>query len=218
MRWLLWLQVVVMCGLCVSPVASCGLPRARAALPNWQLVEDDEGIKVWSLEIPGRDLPGFRGITTIRASVDEIVKFLLDTSQHTDWMYNCDESRVVKTYSDAHHVLYNRINAPWPVRDRDVLLDVVWRFTPQHNAVTFRFRTTNDFQLPTPEHVIRIPRLEGFYRLWQEVPGRTNVLYQVEVDIGGNVPDRQARRYARNLPFETLDRLREKVEAPQHGG
>jgi hypothetical protein len=127
-------------------------------------------------------------------------------------MYNCDASRVVKAYSETHHILYNRINAPWPVRDRDVLLDVMYRYTPQRTAVTFRFRTTDDFTLPVPERVIRIPRLEGFYRLWQERPGHTNVLYQVEVDIGGNVPDRQARRYARNLPFETLDRLREKVE------
>ncbi len=216
MRWMFWLQVVTVCGLCVSPVSSCVAPRASAAMPNWQLIEDDEGIKVWSLEIPGRDLPGFRGITVVKASVEEIWNFLLDTSQHTDWMYNCDESRVVKIYSEAHHVLYNRINAPWPVRDRDVLLDVVWRFTPQRNAVTFRFRTTDDFQMHAPSRVIRIPRLEGFYRLWQDVPGKTNVLYQVEVDIGGNVPDRQARRYARNLPFETLDRLREKLETAKH--
>jgi hypothetical protein len=93
-----------------------------------------------------------------------------------------------------------------------VLLDIMYRYTPARTAVTFRFRNTTDFDMPVPRRVIRIPRLSGFFRLWQETPTRTNVLYQVEVDIGGDVPDRLARRYARNLPFETLDKLREMLE------
>jgi hypothetical protein len=213
-----WLQVMSACGLCACLVL-CAVPvhSVHAAAPNWQLIEDDEGIKVWSLAIPGQDLPGFRGIVTIGASIDEVMKVVLDTPHHTDWMYNCDESRIVKQYDETHGILYNRINAPWPVHDRDVLLDIAYRYTPQRTAVTFRFRNTNDFAMPVPRRVVRIPRLEGFFRIWQDAPGKTNVLYQVEVDIGGNVPDRSARRYARNLPFETLENLREIVEDKRKG-
>jgi hypothetical protein len=192
------------------------VPSVRASQPNWNLVADDEGIKVWSLDIPGQDLPGFRGITTINATIDDIMKFVLDVTKHTEWMWNCDESRIVKRFDDKHGILYNRINAPWPVKDRDVLLDIMYRYTPQRTAVTFRFRETTDFEMKVPRRVVRIPRLTGFFRLWQETPTKTNVLYQVEVDIGGKVPDGAAKRYARNLPFETLDKLREQVEA-KHG-
>lgn len=204
--WLL--RTVLFCCASLFPWA---LAEAAAG-SRWQLIEDSEDIRVWSLEIPGRDLPGFRGITKINAGIEQIMNYMLDAARHPDWMYNCDESRIVKRYDATHSILYNRINAPWPVHDRDVLLDVVHRYTPQRTAVTFRFRTTTEFAMPVPRRVIRIPRLEGFYRLWQDTPTRTNVLYQVEVDIGGNVPDRLARRYARNLPFVTLERLREKLE------
>ena len=216
MRRSQWREVLWACAVCAClvPVA-VGVRTVRAEDPaaNWQLIEDDEGIKVWSLAIPGQDLPGFRGITKINATVDQVMTFMLDTTKHTEWMYNCDESRLVKRYDEQHGILYNRVNAPWPVYDRDVLLDIMYRYTPARTAVTFRFRNTKDFDMPVPRRVVRIPRLEGFYRLWQETPTRTNVLYQVEVDIGGDVPDRAARRYARNLPFETLEKLREMLEA-----
>jgi hypothetical protein len=208
-----WLRVLLACALCACLVpCAVAIPQVRAAQANWQLIEDDEGIKVWSLDIPGQDLPGFRGVTTIDATIDEIMTFVLDTTQHPEWMYNCDESRVVKRFDDTHGILYNRINAPWPVKDRDVLLDIAYRYTPNREAVTFRFRETQEFEMKVPRRVVRIPKLTGFFRLWQESPTKTNVLYQVEVDIGGNVPDIAARRYARNLPYKTLENLREIVE------
>lgn len=213
MRRSKWLQVLLASGLCACLVLGVvPAPKVRAATANWQLIEDDEGIKVWSLAIPGQDLPGFRGVVTINAGIEDVMKVVLEVEKHTEWMYNCDESRIVKRFDESHGILYNRINAPWPVWDRDVVLDIAYRYTPQRTAVTFRFRNTQDHEVEVPRRVVRIPRLEGFFRIWQDTPGKTNVLYQVEVDIGGDVPDRSARRYARNLPFETLEKLREKVQ------
>jgi hypothetical protein len=184
-----------------------------ASGPNWQPVEDEDGIKVWSLEIPGRDLPGFRGITQINASIDDILKEMYDIPAHTEWMYKCRDARIVKQYTEAHGILYNRVRAPWPIKDRDMVIDVDYRFTPQHNALTIRFRNTTAEKVDVPFWTVRIPRIEGFYRLWNDESGKTNVLYQVEVDIGGNVPDFAARNYARKLPFVTLQKLRERVES-----
>lgn len=203
------------CMLCLCAFYACIGPHSStaAATPHWNLVEDDEGIKVWSLAIPGQDLPGFRGITTVDAPLEEVMAYFLDISKHTEWMHHCDESRLLERLGKSRAILYNRIDAPWPVKDRDVVLDVDHRYTPQRTAVTFRFRTTDEHPVPVPRRVVRIPRLEGFYRFWQESPTRTHVLYQVEVDIGGNVPDGLARRHARALPYETLKALREQVEA-----
>jgi hypothetical protein len=212
-----WLRMVSACALSACLVAAvAAVPQVQAAShPNWVLLEDDEGIKVWSLDIPGQDLPGFRGITTIDAPIEEIMQYVLEVERHVDWMWNCDDSHLIRRFSDDHGILYNRINAPWPVKDRDVLLDIMYRYTPQRTAVTFRFRETKEYdaEVPVPRRVVRIPKLTGFFRLWQETPDKTNVLYQVEVDIGGNVPDRAAHRYARNLPLKTLEALRERVES-----
>jgi hypothetical protein len=181
--------------------------------PRWELVEDDEGVKVWGLDIPDKDLPGFRGITMVNATIEELLEVLLDFKRHSEWMWNTTQSYMVKQLSDTQAVIYNMVNAPWPVKDRDMVMESDYRFTPDHKALTIRFKETQLIKVPVPDRVVRVPRISGFYRFWQESPTRTNVLYQVEVDIGGNVPNFSAKRYARKLPYETLKALRERVEA-----
>ena len=196
--------------LCLALFAAGAFADTR----HWELVSDRKGIRVWTLQIPGRDVPGFRGITTIKADIEQIVDVMIDVEHHVDWMWKCDESRSLRWLDPGSRgILYNRVWAPWPVRDRDVVVDVAWRYTPHKEALTFRFRNVEDPAGPPKDGVVRLPRLEGFYRLWVDKPGETNILYQVELDIGGNVPDFLARLYARKLPYKTLEALREVVEA-----
>jgi hypothetical protein len=54
-------------------------------------------------------------------------------------------------------------------------------------------------------------QVEGFYRMWQLDRARTKVVYQVEADVGGSVPRWMAERVARDMPYETLSRLRQRV-------
>lgn len=195
-------------------LASLSIPTSLVigASPKWELVEDEDGIKVWGLEVPGQDLPGFRGITMVNATIEELLTELLDFKSHPQWMWNTMESRIVKQLNDTRAIIYNLINAPWPVKDRDMVMDSDYRYTPDHKALTIVFRQTKEGGVPVRSRTVRIPRIEGFYRFWSESPTRTNVLYQVEVDIGGNVPNVAAHRYAKKLPFETLEALRERVE------
>lgn len=198
--------------LAASFVPSAGYGVAQASPPQWELLDDDDGIKVWSLDIEGRDVPGYRAVMTVDANIERVLAIVKDVSRHHEWMYHCEESRIVKRIDETHAILYSRIDSPWPVRDRDVILDVDHRFTPQRSAVTFRFRNTTDVDVPLPRRTVRIPRLVGFFRLWQESPTRTHVLYQIEVDVGGSLPAVAARHNARKLPYETLVALREIVQ------
>jgi hypothetical protein len=205
-RGRLFLYAAVVFGVC-APATVWG------AGPHWELVEDSSGIKVWSLDIPGKDLPGFRGVAAMDATIDEILKEILDYKSHTEWMWRSRESVLIKRITETRGLLYNRVHAPWPIKDRDMVLETDYRFTPDHKALTILFRKAAQDPVPVRSRVIRVPSIEGFYRLWELSPTRTNVLYQVEVDIGGNVPDHSARRYARKLPFNTLEALRKRVES-----
>jgi len=202
-RGAIWLIAILALLIPVFSVAASG--------PNWVLLDDTDGIRVWSLEIPGKEWPGFRGITTIDAPIDDIMHEILDVESQPEWAYGLREARVVKRIDDTRQIVYKRFERAGRAVARDLLMDIDHRYTPSRTAATVRFRTTDEVRVRLPRKTVRIPKLDGFYRLWQEQPGRTNVLYQVELDIGGDVPDDQARFYARKYSHDTLENLRSRI-------
>jgi|GEM_PF-1914205 len=186
---------------------------AHAGPGQWQWLEEKRGVQLWTLDVPGRSLPGFRGQTVIKGTIDQIANEMLDAPHHKEWMHRCAESWIYQRSSDSRGVLYNRTSsAPWPVWDRDVVLDVHFDFGADHKTLTVRFKNRDDLLRPVPERVVRMPKLVGFYKMVQLEPNLTSVTYQVEVDIGGSIPDWIADEVAKDLPYYTLLSLRERIE------
>jgi hypothetical protein len=199
--------------LCVSAFVCSATAAGQGA---WHHIEAEDGIDVWKLELPGQDMPGFRGQTFIHGSVDDIMQQLLDWKQHTKWMFHCSESLLLKQVNANQAIMYNRTDAPWPIWDRDVIVDTTISVAPDKRSATVTFKNINSKLKGPVEHVVRMPRMIGFYKLWQVEPTRVKVLYQVEADIGGSIPGWLAARAAKDLPYHTLLRLRERVEGMHH--
>ena len=204
----LGLSALLVLGLCWVPASRT---RSEALGGSWKQVDDDDGIKVWRLEVPGREFPGFRGETVIPASAESIVSVLKRVEQHTQWMHRCSESSILQRFDDDHVVIYNRTDTPWPVWDRDAILDTFFTHSADDRLITLTFKNTDPTRRALPDNVVRMPRLVGFYKMWRLGPEQTKVVYQVEVDIGGSVPRFIAERVARDMPYETLSRLRARV-------
>jgi hypothetical protein len=203
-----WLLVV-----CIPAWAIVVASAAQASHGAWQWLQEKRGVRLWKLEVPGQELPGFRGQTLVRGSIEQIAGELLDAPHLTEWMHRCAESWIYERTGEWRGVLYNRTSsAPWPVWDRDVVLDVVFDYNADHTALTVHFKNVADKLRPVPERVVRMPRLVGFYKMTQLAPDQTSVIYQVEVDIGGAIPAWIADEVAEDMPYYTLLSLRERVE------
>jgi hypothetical protein len=189
-----------------------GSAAADSGETPWEFLAEKDGIHVWKREIPGSDMPGFRGQTYIKASIDDILKTMLDWRKHTEWMFGCEESTMLKQFSESHAIMYNRVGAPWPVWDRDVIVDTTLERSADKKALVVNFKNIASQLRAVPKKVVRLPRLVGFYKLWEVEPKKTKVLYQVETDAGGSLPRWLAIFGAKALPYETLNRLRERVE------
>ena len=190
------------------------VPAGRADAPvsaRWEQVDHDDGIRVWQHDVPGLDLPGFRGEATIDAPLASLEAAIVDVVHHREWMFRCAESLELERYGDEGSVLYNRTASPWPIWDRDVVLEASVTRSLDAATVLISFHNVKSSSYPTPERVVRMPRLVGFYRLHKLSDTRTEVTYQVEADPGGSLPRWLAARVARDLPHETLKRLRARV-------
>lgn len=179
---------------------------------GWEFIDEDEGIHTWKKELDG-DMPAFRGQTFIRGTIDDVLKPVMDWKHHTEWMYLCRESTLLKELSPTRALMYNRVKGVWPVWDRDVIADTVLEWSADRQALAIHVTGVKSDLRALPEQVIRMPKMKGFLKMWQVEPNKVKVLYQIEADIGGRIPKWLANLGAKDLPYHTLRRLRERVEA-----
>lgn len=201
-----------------ASVAGTAVPTAQAKDKDgdttWEVLDEEDGITVYRREVPGRDVYAFRGDMVMNASIMEIIDVMQDVSKHTQWMYKCTESRILKRISEERAIGYTRVDAPWPLWDRDAVIDTKVKFNEDRSKVRMDFHGIDGRDLrKVPKKVIRMPRLDGFYEMHEFKPGKTRIRYQAISDIGGSVPKWMANLAAKDLPHTTLSRLRERVMA-----
>ena len=201
----LWLA-----GLAPTPQGAHAESIGSAKIP-WEWVTEDEGVKVWKRQAPGQDLPAFRGKAQIDASIAQILEVILQNEHHTKWMHKCVASDVLQQISERRAVVYNRTEAPWPIWDRDVVLDTSYAYNADHTVLTLNFAQTRFAAKPQIEGVVRMPRLRGYYKMKKLSDGKTLVTYQVDADIGGSLPRWMVPRVTQEMPVQTLSRLRARV-------
>jgi hypothetical protein len=178
---------------------------------EWSTIRDENGVTVQEESAPGRVLPVLLGVTTIGASPQNVLSWIHDVSTHTGWMHNCEEARLLRDEGAVVYT-YNRLDSPWPVSDRDVILRVE-TIASADDAVRVEFRSTDEVELPAVSSVVRMPRVEGYYDLRPLDSGGTRVEYRLDSDPGGSLPGWLVKRTSRNLPYFTLINLRSRVEA-----
>ena len=182
--------------------------RAEA---EWTHVLTRNGVTVTAKAVAGRDLPVFRGTGIVDASPYEVLAVLADTSRRPEWLESCAESRLIETHGPYHRTTYSLTDVPWPGSDRDVVLDVEVEVDGANSVIMARFHSVEDARVPPVDGVVRIPFLRGHYEARLIAPGKTRVVYQVDADPGGWMPDFIVRWAARKLPFDTIRKLRRQV-------
>lgn len=197
--------------LSLALVSSSAALTAAEPEGQWTQIDDDDGIRTWKFERPGQDLPGFRGQTVIDAPISAIRAVIEDVAHHPEWMQNCVDAKLLEQTTADRAIVYNRTGTPWPVWDRDVVLATIFAPSADGKVLTLTFLNTDPKLYPLPAKTVRMPRLVGFYKMEQLAPNRTRVTYQVEADVGGSVPRWLADRVAKEMPFKTLSRLRERL-------
>lgn len=190
--------------------AVLALSPAAPASAEPSVVREENGITVEEDGAPGRTLPVLTGTTIMAVPPEQVAAWIGATHTHTDWLHSCEEARELRVEGDTV-IAYERIDSPWPVSDRDVVLRST-RTALEGGGIRFEFRDTTEEDVPVTRRVVRMPHLSGSYDL-RPVEGGTRVVYTLDSDPGGRLPAWLVRDASRDLPYHTLENLRELAEA-----
>ena len=193
------------------PLLLC-LLALPAHAQDWQHITSEDGIAVTAREVQGRGFPTFRGVGVIDASLWEILAVLSDVGRHRDWMFRCLEARQLRKISEMEYIVYSRTDAPWPVSDRDAVFHSTVHPSLKDLTIDVRFRAVQSPLMGPVKGVVRMTKLQGYYRLKSLGPEKTLMDYQVDADPGGMLPGWLAKLATRRLPIDTIRSLRKRVK------
>ena len=178
---------------------------------QWEFLKQKEGIVVSAKDSKLGNLPVFRGVGQIKASIPEILAVMQDAPGATKWMHKCLENRPLEIQNVYDRIVYNRTDSPWPVWDRDVVVQTRGRIDIARKRIVIEMKSIEDPRKPAVDGVVRIPRLAGHYVLRYITETLTEVESQIAADPGGSLPSWLAELASRDLPYHTIRNLRNRV-------
>src|SRR5690606_17336897 len=123
--------------------------------------KEKSGVKVYTRYIEGWDLKQFKGEVMIPGTVKDLEKTLRNAKDRSLWMHNTVDTKDVKTESENVIYAYCRVEAPWPVADRDNVTKYTYKRISDKEVYVY-FHNVNGI-VPEKSGVVRLKRMEGYW-------------------------------------------------------
>ncbi len=199
---------LVTCGLLCHLVFADG--------SGWELKKEEKGVKVYTQKVAGSNLKEFRGVASVKASIDSIIKLFEDTAHGCEWSYKCKEFKELKVKNPDEKFFYFRQELSWPVHDRDIVDYRIRKQDPNTKVLTYRISETSEDLYPEQKDVVRMPYLRILWQFTPKAGGTVEIDYQIHADPGGKVPKWLVNRLSMDIPIHTLNRFEEALQDPRY--
>ncbi len=175
---------------------------------NWQLKKIENGITIYTRTPENSKYKELKAVYQIKTSLSSIIALLNDFESFPKWVYRCEKSMALKKDSDNHIIRYQTVVAPWPVDNRDMILEVNSFQDKKTKIVYQKVNSIPDYIPLVKGHV----RVREFRALWTLIPlknGFVEVNYELLVNPGGNIPAWLVNLALVDGPFDTSVKMRE---------
>ncbi|MEQ1747374.1 MAG: START domain-containing protein [Saprospiraceae bacterium] len=180
---------------------------------GWIFKKEKSGIKVYYRKTS--DIHEMKLATTLEASLSGVAQMLDEVPYFTKWGYKISEARLVKRISPSEMIYYARVDFPWPLNDRDLVLHTKLVQDPENRIITAT-STAEPIHVPEVDGIIRMKKV---HTRWTVRPGASKHLeleYYLYSDPGGSLPNWVINLALDMGPRETIKRMREMLKEPRY--
>jgi hypothetical protein len=194
-------------------VLLAGTLPAIGLADDWEDFAERDGIVASRRFVEGRTLPQLRSIAAVAGTPYEILAVLLDVPAYREWVPDCAEATILRRLDAWRSIIYTRTDLPWPVQDREAIVEQEVVFVRSPILVKVTFRAIDAPDVARALDTIRTRDADGSYTIEALDDGRSRVTYMVDADPGGTLPDWLIKTQGTRNPLGTLAGLRSRLEA-----
>jgi uncharacterized protein YndB with AHSA1/START domain len=197
---------------CVTAVVASVVPlSAGASGEKWELVGTKDDIVTYRREVPGSQLIAIRGEAVVEAPIVRVASALMDTTRLTQWMDRVTEARRIRTTGPHHYVEYERAATPFPLTDRDFVVETWVETDVAKKQLVLRARSVADPSAPVTG-LVRGEVLSSTFTLTPlDHDQRTQVVAEVHTDPKGSIPKWLVNLVQKSWAHTTIMGLRAQV-------
>lgn len=171
---------------------------------GWTLRKSGDGIEVYTRSVEGWAIDEVRAVAMIDAPAAELAALLGDPTRRPQWDEMCRDGKLI-TGPDGnqyHHLLYDM---PWPVTDRDMVLQVASADEGGVYSITGRAAAG---MLPVDPDLVRIEQAHVSYLLTPVGADRTRFETTALLDPNGPIPAWLLNQLSVSQPYTLVSALR----------
>ncbi|MGE8721052.1 START domain-containing protein [Leptospira terpstrae] len=206
-------QILIMTLIGVSLLSTVSSLFAQS--PEWSESKRKKGIQVLTRPFVGSNIDEFLGRTEVDASISQVVALLTDPASCKNLYHQCKELTVLSG-TEKKSIVYLRNGAPWPVNDRDLIMDRGFEQNEKSLATVMKIKRLESNARPVPSGVTRMENFEGIWRIIPQTNGKLKIEYQAHFEPGGSVPQSVINLVLTDTPYESLLNLKTLVDEGKH--
>lgn len=179
---------------------------AAKAQDKWELKRNEAGIEVFTKKSPIGNLKELRVICELDATKAQLISTLQDIPNYNQWVFSNKKSVILKAVSPQKIIYYTESSLPWPIKDRDLVVELDIDDTPE--ALNIQAKSLPDY-LPKKNKFIRVPYSLATWKVTQAPNNKLKVDYTFSVDPGGSIPVWLVNATLTIGPYNSFAKLRE---------
>ncbi|MFT6552032.1 MAG: hypothetical protein ACJA1I_002079 [Zhongshania marina] len=204
----LWSALVRRCVISLGAVMLfLQAPLTFAQSDDWRLEKTDQGIKVYSRAVADSPIRAVRGEVAINTDVDSAVNLLASVERRPSWDEMCVEAYLVASPAADVEQIYVHHDLPWPVKDRDMIMEVKWYRDDESGVATMHGRAITN---GVPEYSDRV-RVHKSVNSWVITPlaaGGISLAAEMHADPAGPIPAWLLNWLSVEAPITTLQKIK----------
>lgn len=170
----------------------------------WHFVKETNGVKVFYRETAGSPIREVKITTTFDADMNSVLSVLGDVKNYPKWVYGATESRILKRISPIEMNYYNKLDFPWPLDDRDI---VIHTKIQQKNGLVYSVSEAAPQALPVNAGLVRMTHFNSRWTFKTD-DKQVQAEYQFSSDPGGNIPTWMVNMALDQGPLKTIQNFK----------
>jgi hypothetical protein len=177
---------------------------------KWELKKDENGIQVYTRKAAKGNIKELRVVCELDATKAQLISTLENIGDYNSWVYSNKKSTVLKTINPQNIIYYTQSHLPWPIKDRDLIVEL--NIVPTPEVLNVQAKSLPDY-LPKDANFIRVPYSLAVWKVVQAPNNKLKVDYTFSVDPGGSIPSWIVNATLTIGPYNSFARLKEILKA-----